>query len=105
MPAIFTDSGIRRVQWASQALPTFHAMGFYWQIIMPLASGIPAGLYAPQYPEPPVVPTADNVLEASRITGCNAIPAVPSHVEVSCPVLVWFFLAADRSCTDVGEIA
>ena len=64
------------------ALPTFHTAGIYAQILMPLASAIPAGLYAPRAPEPPVVPTAENMISACMAVGCTGIYAVSSFIEV-----------------------
>ena len=61
---------------------TFHMTGLYMQLIHPLISGQAVGLYAPQYPNPPPVPTADSAIEVCRITQCDAIAAVPTFVEV-----------------------
>ncbi|KAI0698168.1 hypothetical protein BC835DRAFT_1413297 [Cytidiella melzeri] len=71
----------RGIRWFGGALPSFHAYAWAWQFVMPWASGNPGGHFAPQYPAPPVVPNPENTLEASRITGCNAIPGVPAFVE------------------------
>ncbi|KAJ3555784.1 hypothetical protein NM688_g2384 [Phlebia brevispora] len=79
--SIFMEARARGIRWASMALPTFHTIGVWMQIIAPLTSGQPIALYPPQYPAPPVVPNADNVLEYSKLTGCTGVPAVPSFVE------------------------
>ncbi|KAI0087796.1 hypothetical protein BDY19DRAFT_1010558 [Irpex rosettiformis] len=71
----------RGVQWASMIYLTFHMTGLYMQFIHPLVSGQAVGLYAPQSPAPPPVPTADSAIEVCRITKCNAIAAVPTFVE------------------------
>ena len=70
------------VKWGSMALPSFHTMGIFKQLYAPLTSGTYIGCYTPKEPEPPVVPTADNILQAMKITGCNATLAVPSIIEV-----------------------
>ena len=64
------------------ALPTFHAMGIYMQLYVPLATGYPIGLFAPRSPVSPVVPTPRTAIDASRAIGCNGIPTVPAFVEV-----------------------
>lgn len=80
---VFKQAAQRQVQWAAQALPTFHALGFYFHLVTPFLTACPIGLYEPQYPGPPIVPTLDNMLEATKVTGCTAIPTVPSFLEVS----------------------
>lgn len=88
--AIFMEARKRGIRWAPMALPTFHTIGVWMQIIAPLTSGQPIALYPPQSPAPPVVPNADNVLEYSKLMGCTGIPAVPSFVEVcerSCAII------------------
>lgn len=72
----------REIRWFGGALPSFHAYAFGWQFIMPPASGHPCGHFAPRWPESPVIPNPENTLEASRMTGCNAMPGVPAFVEV-----------------------
>ena len=64
------------------SLPTFHTMGMLTQVYAPLVTGFPIGLYTPQAPLSPVVPTPENVLEVSKKLGCNGIPAVPAFLEV-----------------------
>lgn len=72
----------RGVHWAAMALPTFHTMGIFMQLYAPLVSGRYVGLYAPQWPAPPVVPNPQNILETSKATECNGMMVVPSIVEV-----------------------
>ncbi|KAJ3537775.1 hypothetical protein NM688_g6625 [Phlebia brevispora] len=69
------------VSWAAMSLPTFHTMGMYAQVYSPLVSGCPVGLYAPQAPLSPIVPTPQNVLETTQKLGCSGIPAVPAFIE------------------------
>ncbi|KAH8102700.1 hypothetical protein BXZ70DRAFT_929500 [Cristinia sonorae] len=80
-PVLFDSRGLN-LRWASAVLPTFHTMGIMMQLYAPLASAEFVGLYAPQAPAPPVVPSPQNVLETARMTGCNAIPIVPSLIEI-----------------------
>ena len=70
------------VVWGAMALPTFHAMALYMQVLAPLATGYPIGLFAPRAPASPVVPNPRVTLEANRAIGCNAIVCVPAFVEV-----------------------
>lgn len=64
------------------ALPTFHSMGILTQVMAPLVSGQPVAVYEPKYPAPPVIPNPQNLLDATRICGCNAVMTVPSFIEV-----------------------
>lgn len=66
-------------------LPPFHAMGVIFQYLIPLMSGLAVALYPPQSPEPPVVPSIENVVQACRTTRCTALISVPSMIEVCFP--------------------
>ncbi|KAJ3557049.1 hypothetical protein NM688_g1689 [Phlebia brevispora] len=79
---MFVDGRRYRASWGSMALPTFHSMGILTQLMAPLIAGEPVGLYEPKSPAPPVVPSPQNLLDALRITGCNAVMTVPSFVEI-----------------------
>lgn len=70
------------------AQPTFHTIGIYMQLYLPLVTSHPIALYPPMYPSPPVVPTPANVLEVCKAVGANAIPTVPTFVEVSIEISV-----------------
>ncbi|THH28492.1 hypothetical protein EUX98_g5704 [Antrodiella citrinella] len=72
----------RDIRIAVPALPTFHTMGIMMQFYFPLASGRHVGVYAPQAPHPPVVPTPQNILDTCKATDCNAIVIIPSIIEV-----------------------
>lgn len=76
------ETRLRGVRWGSMILLTFHMTGLYMQWLHPLVSGQWVGVYAPQSPAPPTVPTADSALEVCRVTNCNAVCAVPTFVEV-----------------------
>ena len=75
-------------RWAAGALPTFHSMGVLVQLIAPLVSALPVGLYGPKYPAPPVVPNPQNVLDMTRRTGSDTIMTVPAFVEVGLGMLL-----------------
>ncbi|KAI0802060.1 hypothetical protein BC629DRAFT_1496418 [Irpex lacteus] len=79
--SIIWDGRKRGVQWGSMVYLTFHITGLYMQLLAPLVSGQPVGLYAPRSPAAPPVPTADSAIEVCRITKCNAIAAVPTFIE------------------------
>lgn len=83
LSASIKEAGRRGVRWAAMGLPTFHAIGFFTQLLGPFASGQPTALFRPRFPAPPVVPTPQNVLEGSKLAGCTAMPSVPAFVEVS----------------------
>lgn len=72
----------RALLWFGGALPSFHAFGFIWQLILPLTCGLPMGHFPPSFPSAPIVPNPENTLQASRMMRCNGLPAVPAFVEV-----------------------
>ena len=93
------DARDRGVIWGSQALPTFHTMGIYMQLYVPLVSGYPVGLYAPKAPASPVVPTPANILEACRSSGSTGIAIVPAMIEVRASPII---PASPLSLLDTG---
>ncbi|TCD65346.1 putative NRPS-like protein biosynthetic cluster [Steccherinum ochraceum] len=66
---------------AAFSVPTFHAFGYCIQICVPLCASQAVGVYGPRFPEPPVIPTMQNMLEAAQITECTALSIVPSFLE------------------------
>lgn len=70
-------------------------MGVCLQILDPLATGQPVGIFTPQEPMPPVIATADKVLDMCRVTNSNGIPTVPTFVEVSLVLQSYAFLQSD----------
>ncbi|KAH8102928.1 hypothetical protein BXZ70DRAFT_927267 [Cristinia sonorae] len=70
------------VRWAAAALPSFHTLAIFMQLYAPLSSGEYVGLYAPQSPAPPIIPTPQNVLEVAQVTGCDGIFSIPAFIEV-----------------------
>lgn len=81
------------------ALPSFHTMGIFTQLYGPLAGGVAVGVYAPQEPRPPIMPTPNNILETMRITGCDALMSVPSIIEVR------YDLSRKRLISSTGSFA
>ncbi|KEP48039.1 putative acetyl-CoA synthetase-like protein [Rhizoctonia solani 123E] len=73
---MYARDGIR---FGSMALPTFHAMGMFIQIFMPLYAGYTQVLFAPG--RIPVVPTPNLTLEAAVSTKCTFIMCVPAFLE------------------------
>lgn len=80
LPAFFAS--YRDVKLGLAGLPTFHMMGVSWQVCSPLYSVSPIAVHAPQFPESPVVPHPQNVLEVAKLTECTGIITIPSFVEV-----------------------
>ncbi|EKM49837.1 uncharacterized protein PHACADRAFT_154467, partial [Phanerochaete carnosa HHB-10118-sp] len=72
----------RMIRWAPMMLPPFHAMGIMFILAMPLVQADAVALFAPQAPNPPLVPNPENTLEASRITRSNGLVVVPSVLEI-----------------------
>lgn len=70
------------LRFGAMGLPTFHAMGMLLQLSYPLSTGNEVVVYTPQFPAPPVVPHPQNIYEVALTTGCTALLALPSFVEV-----------------------
>ena len=80
-------------------------MGIFLQVLDPLTTGQPVALFTPQAPLPPVIPTADKILNLSRVTNCNAIPSVPAFVEVRFNLIVSIMSNLERHThTGMGTI-
>ncbi|CAE6506561.1 unnamed protein product [Rhizoctonia solani] len=67
------------VRFGTMALPTFHAMGMFIQVLMPLYAGYTQVLFAPNYI--PVVPTPNLTIEAAVSTKCAFMMCVPAFLE------------------------
>ncbi|CAE6436771.1 unnamed protein product [Rhizoctonia solani] len=61
------------------ALPTFHAMGVFLQVIMPLYAGYTQVMFAPS--STPIVPTPDMTIKAAVGAKCEYIMCVPAFLE------------------------
>ena len=60
--------------WGVMPLPTFHAFGIQLQLLSPLMSGFPIGIYTPKAPAPPIVPSPQNILDACKAVGSGLTP-------------------------------
>ena len=67
--------------WGVMPLPTFHAFGIQLQLLSPLMSGFPIGIYTPKAPAPPIVPSPQNILDACKAVGVTSLPMVPALLE------------------------
>lgn len=66
------------------ALPSFHTLGIYFQLLAPLYGIVPACVYPPVTTSEgalPVLPTPENILEHARANKVNAIATVPAHLQ------------------------
>ncbi|KAF5378911.1 hypothetical protein D9757_008700 [Collybiopsis confluens] len=93
-PILFTHRIIKDNAAASSALPTFHMMGFCFQILTPLYGLVTTAIFAPTMglvksedttgvqavPTGPIVATPESVLEAARIIKLQAMVVVPSLI-------------------------
>ena len=77
-----TGARDRHVIYSAMALPVFHVMGFTAQLVYPIMSGNPVGLFAPLWPAQPVVAYPHNTITTSRLCGCTGLTTVPSFLEV-----------------------
>ncbi|KAE9392236.1 putative aminoadipate reductase [Gymnopus androsaceus JB14] len=70
---------------ASMSVPSFHAMGFWIQIIAPLYAGNTIATYPAVVNKPhmsPVQATPDNVIEHLRRTRSSACLAIPAMIQI-----------------------
>ncbi|KAH7882112.1 putative aminoadipate reductase [Phlebopus sp. FC_14] len=67
------------------ALPSFHTLGVYVQLLLPIASLKPVSVYAPtSYHDStaaPIIPNAANTLESVQLTKANVLVVVPTFLE------------------------
>lgn len=76
------------------ALPPYHAMGIFFHINCPIATGTTIVFWEPTAPKPPPVPTPENTLEALKNTSCD-----------TCIVMPTFAAAWSRNDDDVRFLA
>jgi thioester reductase-like protein len=66
-------------------LPSFHTMGMFVQLFLPVASLKSVSVYAPtSYNDPaaaPVIPNPQNAIESIQLTKANALVVVPAFLE------------------------
>jgi hypothetical protein len=65
-------------------MPSFHSMGFWFQLMHPLLTGYPIALFEVKHPEAPVLPSPAVVIDAIRRTKATTVYLVPSFLEVFC---------------------
>ena len=58
---------LRDLLTALGVLPPFHAMGILWHVMIALVHGDAIAVFAPQVPNPPLIPNPENILESSRL--------------------------------------
>ncbi|KAJ3851387.1 putative aminoadipate reductase [Lentinula lateritia] len=69
----------------TMSLPSFHAMGLFIQLIIPMYVGITVAVYPPLVFEKealPLAPTPDNVIEHFRRTQCSTCIAIPAMLQI-----------------------
>ncbi|KAG1744621.1 putative aminoadipate reductase [Suillus paluster] len=75
----------RPIRVGSASLPSFHILGLYIQLLMPVASLSSVSIYPPtSFQDPsaaPIIPNAQNILDSVVKTKSNAIVVVPSFLE------------------------
>ncbi|CAE6494569.1 unnamed protein product [Rhizoctonia solani] len=74
---MYAQDGVRV---GTMALPTFHAMGVFLQVLIPLYVGYTQVLFAPSHV--PVVPTSNLTIEAAAIAKCSHMICVPAFLEM-----------------------
>ncbi|KDN41199.1 hypothetical protein RSAG8_07613, partial [Rhizoctonia solani AG-8 WAC10335] len=74
---MYAQDGVRV---GTMAPPTFHAMGIFLQILIPLYVGYTQVLFAPSHI--PVVPTSNLTIDAAASTKCSHMVCVPAFLEM-----------------------
>ncbi|KAK0458897.1 uncharacterized protein EV420DRAFT_1269857 [Desarmillaria tabescens] len=74
----FSDQDLTNKVFAIQGLPMFHLMGVL-QMIMSASSGFVVATFAPH--SPPVIPTADSIMDSAQNTNSDYIYCVPAFAE------------------------
>ncbi|KAF9228211.1 acetyl-CoA synthetase-like protein [Gyrodon lividus] len=73
------------IRIGAASLPSFHTLGMYIQLFMPIASLKSVSVYAPtSYHDPtaaPVIPNSENAIESVQLTNSNALVVVPAFLE------------------------
>jgi hypothetical protein len=62
-------------------LPSFHCMGFMFQLMHPLQTGKAVSLFAPQHPKGPLPVTPESVIDGVRKSKSKAAFVMPSILE------------------------
>ncbi|KAF9073069.1 hypothetical protein BDP27DRAFT_1289576 [Rhodocollybia butyracea] len=79
---VFHQHGLRV---GGMSLPTFHAIGLWIQLFIPLHTGITVGVYPPvvrKLQDTPFMTTPDSVIEHLRRTRCDSCMAIPSMIKI-----------------------
>jgi acyl-coenzyme A synthetase/AMP-(fatty) acid ligase len=77
-------------------------MGFWFQLMHPLMTGLPVALFSHQHPAPPVLPTPATVIDAIRKTKATTVYSVPAFLEVNrlkwelLPILIAYLVVVAR---------
>ncbi|QRW17427.1 AMP binding enzyme [Rhizoctonia solani] len=74
---VYAREGVRS---GTMALPTFHAMGMFFQIFGPIYAGCTQVLFAPSHV--PVVPTSNLTIKVATATNCSHIVCIPAFLEM-----------------------
>ncbi|KAJ8509096.1 hypothetical protein ONZ45_g8704 [Pleurotus djamor] len=65
----------------AMALPSFHTLGIYCQVLAPLFAVRPSSVYPPVKTSEaslPISPTPDNILDHTKRTNCDALIVIPT---------------------------
>ncbi|KAF7430338.1 hypothetical protein PC9H_006043 [Pleurotus ostreatus] len=72
-------------RFGSMALPSFHTLGIYFQVLCPIFAGVTAGVYPPTMTSAsatPIMPTPDNILDHARRVQCDVIVVLPTLLQI-----------------------
>ncbi|KAF5371510.1 hypothetical protein D9615_009619 [Tricholomella constricta] len=76
---------IRPLIMGCMALPAFHTLGIYLQVLNPLYGIAPITLYPPTATTPellPITPSPQNIIEHTKLTKSNAIIIIPTLLQI-----------------------
>ncbi|KAJ4469195.1 putative aminoadipate reductase [Lentinula aciculospora] len=69
----------------TMSLPSFHALGFFIHLLIPIHAGLTVAVYPPIVTKKralPLSPTPDNIIDHLQRTNCTACLAIPAMVQV-----------------------
>ncbi|KAF8075758.1 putative aminoadipate reductase [Lyophyllum atratum] len=80
----FRDHPTRLIM-GCMALPAFHTLGVYMQLLNPVYGIVPISVYPPTATSPelsPITPSPENILEHTKLTGSNSMVIIPTLLQI-----------------------
>ncbi|KAJ3983514.1 putative aminoadipate reductase [Lentinula detonsa] len=83
--ATATEYRKHNLRAGTMSLPSFHAMGVFIQLLVPIYAGITVAVYPPLVTRKDLLPlaaTPDNIIEHLRRTRCSTCIAIPTMLQI-----------------------